>query len=455
MVHRDQTSSIVERHQTTATYTTISPAQFSEDETAEGFALPRDIPCCLESHALAFLFTASELIPARDGQTSHGHLDFLRQLYQIVTPNSALSLATSWLAVVVIGLHEKGGTYPLERQLVTKLIKSIMAAVSDPTTVLKDETLMAVVLVAFGEHLRWCAKNIHNTPRDFFDRSLRTSTIHQSGAESLVRQRGHLNFQNNISLALYDATRHNAIGFAFYAGKMGRNWDLWNVDGDVRQKCDSYTPATELDSCALKIVGLRYKVKIRDFSPESGTRESLLQVFEQLRSSQYRVPTSWLHPLTTFSTQNSRPSHVSFLISQWHLLQLAVMLLLKELNIRTGVFDIPSTQDILEAECISYVINCGNSILGVNENESEAKVSSSGLAVFPCVRLEQAMRSPTGSRRFGQTLRGFDLILSSALQDLDISADVILRYQEVLLWARGEQSTIRQAHVLLSNKFAD
>jgi len=68
------------------------------------------------------------------------------------SPDSPLTLGTSWLAVLMTGTCERGRPYGLESRLMTRAITSILAVVKDPVNIVKDETLKTVTLIAYGEY---------------------------------------------------------------------------------------------------------------------------------------------------------------------------------------------------------------------------------------------------------------------------------------------------------------
>ena len=435
MVLRDQTASVVGRHRNQRRESPISPGKLP-GTTPQTSSFPKDVAYGLESHALAFLFS----MPVRDWRTSHGHLDFLQPLYQKVSSDSPLALATSWLAVLMMGTCDKGRPYPLEALFMTKFIKSIQADLRDPISSVKDETLTAVILVTYGEHLR---------DQRYGSRS--TCILHQEGAEALIRKRGVLNFQDSTSLALFDAVRHNAVNLAICGRGKTKNWDLWNLHGDMGQLCDSYTPATELDACGVTMIALANQLESKDFPAGMTLRESLLKLLERLRSWQYRVPSEWLPRPATCSMLRYPSPEVCYLFDHWYLLQLGASHLTKELDMRTNATEIPGLHYLCEMEWIDNIIASEDSLLGRGPNKkdllspTEPKQSAYVDDHFPCATAQQCYCAPLGSRLFGQTLDRLDVILSKALEDLTLPTKVALRYREVVSWVRRERATIRQA----------
>ena len=439
MVLRDHTTSLVARHRKTTCEIPVSPTKIA-CKALQTPSLPRDITYSLESHALAFLFSSGDIVPARDTRASHGHLDFLHPLYQNVAPNSPLSLATSWLGVVVMGMYNRGKPYSLEGQLIGKVIESILAAVADPISSLKDETLMAVILVAYGEHWR---ERRYGT--------YQTSAIHQQGAESLIRQRGILNFNDGLSLALFDAVRHNAVGFAMSGSINLRNWDLWNVREDMRQLCDSYTPATELDGYGVTMVALKQQLKSKELGDGISLRESIFKLLEHLRSWQYRVPREWLPQLPACSMHSYPPPKICFLIDQWYLLQLGVLHLIRELHVKTNAAETAILQDMWEMECVDNIIASEYLILSSEQAQTDSRQSTYIDGNFPSVTVQHCADLLLGPRFFSQILDNLDLLLSSALEELNLSTQVAVRYREVITWARREQATLKEAFALVKS----
>lgn len=336
-----------------------------------------------------------------------------------------------------MGTCRKSRDYPLEHHLKARVITSILAAVKNPLTSVQDETLTAVILVAYGEYLM---------DRRYGSQS--SFTVHQGGAEALIRKRGVLNFRTSMSLALFDAVRHNAVNLSFYHTSNTKNWDLWNLDGDVGKLCDSYTPATELDACAVGLVNVETQLESIASDEGGALRGNLSTLQERLQSWPHRVPSEWL-PQRTASGEIRYPSpEICYVFNQWHLLQLAMSHVTRSLEMKTNLPQIRCVHSSCEMELINNIIYSEASGLGSKCNTMGPAQTVHVNEDFPCATPQQCHLSPLGSRLFGQTLDRLDQILSNAVNSLFLPSQVALRYHEVLSWARRERDTIRHAFPL-------
>ncbi|RDW56632.1 hypothetical protein BP5796_13097 [Coleophoma crateriformis] len=442
VVLKDQTASVVSRYRNQRHKPPKLPAKVA-CVASETWSLPKDIAYGLESHALAFLFSANTSMGARDGRTIYGLLDFLQPLYRGVTPDSPLAVATLWLAVSMMGNSGIDTSHPLEVQLMTKVIQRILTAIQDPIKSVEDETLTAVILVTYGGYLR---------DRRYGARSF--NTVHQDGAEALVRKRGLLNFQDRRSLALFNAVRHNAVNLAISGARETRNWDLWNLHGETRLLCDSYSPATELDACGCTMVILKSRLRYEDFHTGKSLRKGLLELLQRLHSWQYSVPPEWQPRQIPFGTFSYPSPEVSYLFNQWYLLQLMVSHLKKEVEMRTHVIETPSPPSWCEMEWMNNIKASENSYLRHGSNKDNTlglKVPNSSAYIdidesFSGATIQLCCCSPFGSRLLGQTLDSLDRAISEAIEKLNLPSQVDLHYRDILCWTRRERDTIRQAN---------
>lgn len=375
----------------------------------------------MEIRALTFLFTSSTIVSKKDRRSSHGHLDFLQVLYDKVTSNSTLALATTWFAVLILCLCDNSElSYRREMdRLMSRTIRSISEAIKDPRESITTETLTAVVIIALGEHLQYKKKRPPIVQREPTMRLL----VHQDGAEALIKKRGTLNFRDNASISLFDAVRHNAIGMAFVGLRpVGENWTMWAVDTDdeARRLCDSYTFATELDACCLLMLYLKDKMVCGDVSNYAELQTDLSSLLERLRCWQHTLPKEWFFGLPSYYSE-PKSLEVCYLFNDWFLLQLAVRHLLKELRMKTigpGFY----------ASDFSYELDLIDNIMA---SESLFFVSGQSTSSDPANIDEQNQ----GRRLFYQTTEKFELVVSDALKKLALPHTVTLCYREVLAWA--------------------
>lgn len=399
--------------------------------------LPRELSYSLESHSIAFLFSASSLVQTGDKRASHGHLDFLLPLYRKVTPDHHLAVATSWLAVSAMRIYQGRRPYLFETQLKAKLIRRLLVAVNDPGEITTDETLMALILAGYGEHL--------------LDQTFRLEhicTVHQQGAEALVRKRGWLNFQSQISRAMFNAVRHNAVGVATRDSTSTRNWDLWSIHYYDHQLCDSYSLATELDACGVAMITIKGRLSCKDLAGKSSLQADLSNLLLRLHAWQYHVPNEWVSPQTIRAVAMNYPPEVCHLYNQWYLLRLEVSHLKKELDASDNI-DVALGQDYsCELELIGDIISSEHSLLGrqeANENPKSLSMPEQvGMADtnLPRATIRQCRASPLGSRLLGMALERLEQVTSDVLRSLKLPHAVATRYREVTHWARREQQTL-------------
>jgi hypothetical protein len=388
---------------------------------------PKGLSQNVEIRALTFLFTSSMIVSKKDRRSSHGHLDFLPALYDRVTSDSALALATTWFAVLILGLCDKGSRRCFDREidrLMSRAIRSISDAIKDPRDSITNETLTAVILLAHGEHLQYKKK-----PQPISQSELKTRLlIHQDGAEALVKKRETLNFRDSMSIALFDAVRHNAVGMAFAGVRpVGGNWAMWAVDSDdeARQLCDSYTFATELDACCLSMLSLKNNLIQADVSTYKKLQTNLSSLLERVRCWQHTLPSEWFLGLLAHNHSGTTSLEVCYLFNDWYLLQLAVRHLLKELQLKMigPAFYASDFSD--ELDLIDNIM------------------ASESLFVFseqsPNSDPEKIDQENQGRRLLNLTIAKFELIVSDALQKLALPHTVSLCYREVLSWARKER----------------
>ncbi|KAH8705834.1 hypothetical protein BGW36DRAFT_435847 [Talaromyces proteolyticus] len=380
------------------------------------------------------------------GRTSHGHLDYIPPLYNQTTPGSPLALATVWLSMLSMRItcertntqeHHAGET----RQL-AKVIRAVQDAIADPARSVDIETLAAVVIIGYGEHLRSTTESSSSQP----EAALKTFVIHQAGAEALIRKRGGLNFQDYPSLALFDAVRHNAVSLAITGARRHAflSWDLWYItDINVRHLCDSYTPATNLDAYGVKIIVLQSriaKLKNKSMDEINHIKVDLLDLLERLRSWKIHISEDWV--FTGMATDGTLEQvHMSpemcYLLNEWYFHQLRASHLLKQLNKKLNTTEVSTQSFCCEMEWIDDVIASSHQFLS-NSPHLTLNIPLSKKA--GCLSsIQPSGASWIGSRLFGQTLYQLDIILSDALRCLFLPQVIESRYREVMNWARGQR----------------
>jgi hypothetical protein len=192
-----------------------------------------------------------------DPDAQNGFLEFLLPLYGNVRHGSPLSLATSALAVnLTFAWSVRGLDSELASTLHGKALTLTQAAINDPTQNTTDETLMTVLLLGTYDVLSRGS------------RSQRPSGLHKNGALALVKHRGALNFETEVSRRLLIAVRHQVIRTALQkAEQIPSDPAVWQNSGSMPEN-----PATRLDVFAAELANLKALVeslKIPTPSPPS------------------------------------------------------------------------------------------------------------------------------------------------------------------------------------------
>ena len=115
------------------------------------YSIPRVFSDCPEQGAICSFFSNFVLIPTHpDSQC--GFLEVLLPLYNTARHDSLLSLATSSVALVISGADPKHrGDWQLGKIMFGKALRMTSLLVQDPIESIKDETLLAVLLLGFYE----------------------------------------------------------------------------------------------------------------------------------------------------------------------------------------------------------------------------------------------------------------------------------------------------------------
>ena len=104
-----------------------------------------------EQQAICAFFLDFVLLP-RHPDTTQGHLEHLSPLYAKTSAGSPLSLATSSVALMMSGNSPaRRSDQQLGRTIFGKALKKTSAAIRNPAESMKDETLMAVLLLGLFE----------------------------------------------------------------------------------------------------------------------------------------------------------------------------------------------------------------------------------------------------------------------------------------------------------------
>ncbi|KAL8765194.1 MAG: hypothetical protein Q9209_007655 [Squamulea sp. 1 TL-2023] len=171
--------------------------------TNSGYFLPRSLPRSLhdspEEQAVNGFFQDFVLFP-RHPYSKRGFLDCLLPLYQNTRHDSLLSLATTAIALAILGGSPSLAHYrQLAHSYFGKALVKTSRAIRDPVESVKDETLMSVLLLSFYERVLATeeAKNI--------------SGVHDTGAVALVKHRGKENGKSEVSARLLLAVQTQVV----------------------------------------------------------------------------------------------------------------------------------------------------------------------------------------------------------------------------------------------------
>ena len=118
----------------------------SDDDVPRMF---NDFP---EQQAICAFFLDFVLLP-RNPDSVRGHLEHLQPLYQKAAPESPLALATSSVALIMSGgsAVRTADQQQMGRATFGRALQKTSTAIRDPVESLKDETLMAVLLLGLFE----------------------------------------------------------------------------------------------------------------------------------------------------------------------------------------------------------------------------------------------------------------------------------------------------------------
>lgn len=130
---------------------TIAPSSAIATTASSGLFLPKSFQDAPEQQAVNSFFS-TYIVIHRHPYSRRGYLDCLLPLYQITRHDSLLSLATTAIALAVQGGSPKTRHYrDISPSYFGKALQKTSRAIRDPVESVKDETLMAVLLLSFYE----------------------------------------------------------------------------------------------------------------------------------------------------------------------------------------------------------------------------------------------------------------------------------------------------------------
>jgi len=201
------------------------------------------------------------------------------------------------------------------------------------------------------------------------------------------------------------------------------------------------------------MVALKYQLESGAEGHEA-LREGLLKVRERLHEWRDRLvsdrwSSEWVVPECKAKRGDNLlvdPPEVCYLFNEWRLLQLGVSHLLRELELRTN--DAANKSGFSwEIGWIDNIIASKDSMLGRGPTNPACQWghTDEGRADFPTsTTATQACYSmPLGPRLFGQCLDRLEALLSKALRNLVLPAEVASHYRQAANWVRRERSAFR------------
>ncbi|KAI4137298.1 MAG: hypothetical protein LQ341_005208 [Variospora aurantia] len=166
-----------------------------------GFFLPRSFHDTPEQQAVNAFFSNYILIP-RHPFSERGYLECLLPLYQNTRHDSLLSLATVAMALAIQGTSPPNKRCRvLSQDYFGKALIKTGKAIRDPIESLKDETLIAVLLLSFYERVLATSE------------SKQISGVHDTGAVALVKHRGKENGKSEVSARLLLAVQTQVVSY--------------------------------------------------------------------------------------------------------------------------------------------------------------------------------------------------------------------------------------------------
>ncbi|KAL8801818.1 MAG: hypothetical protein Q9182_004225 [Xanthomendoza sp. 2 TL-2023] len=200
--------------------------------------LPKSFQDAPEDQAVNAFFQNYVLIP-RHPYSRRGYLDCLLPLYQTTRHDSLLSLATTAIAMAVEGGSPSTAHYrQLSHSFFGKALVKTGRAIRDPIESVRDETLMAVLLLSFYEVCNpvsfslvpgfmsrsllhpllaspkktWHALSASKTARVLATADFKPiSGVHDTGAVALVKHRGKENGKSELSSRLLLAVQTQVV----------------------------------------------------------------------------------------------------------------------------------------------------------------------------------------------------------------------------------------------------
>ncbi|KAL8858710.1 MAG: hypothetical protein Q9178_004798 [Gyalolechia marmorata] len=230
-----------------------------------------------EEQAINGFFQNYVLIP-RHPYSRRGFLDCLLPLYQNTRHDSLLSLATTAMALIIESGSPSTAHYrQLSRSFFGRALVKTGRAIRDPVESIKDETLMAVLLLSFYERVLATseAKDI--------------SGVHDTGAVALVKHRGKQNGKSEVSARLLLAVQTQVVDHCIQtASPFGKtSADLDSLRPDAFENA-----ASRLTSLSARLSDLTaYAYPILKNMKQFPSKEQLMGVLDHAGDVEARLST--------------------------------------------------------------------------------------------------------------------------------------------------------------------
>lgn len=211
----------------------------------------------------AYWFLVTHALPAQHMEACYGYLDFLQSLF-VKAPNES-SLVHAVTACAVFLQEAWSDLYPDSvrmRRHLSQALRSVNEALADPEESLKDETLVAVLLL-----------DLHDSFSNMVQTRSPTGTHFTDGVMALIHHRGPRNYDTEIARRLSNAVRHQVLKHANEKGlPINEATKIWAEADNVTANLPR-NKATDLDLLSLKLNGL--KMRMLSFAAEQSPSSSV------------------------------------------------------------------------------------------------------------------------------------------------------------------------------------
>ncbi|KAL8756370.1 MAG: hypothetical protein Q9199_002983 [Rusavskia elegans] len=371
--------------------------------TQSGYFLPLSLPKSFhdspEEQAVNGFFLNYVLIP-RHPHSKRGYLDCLLPLYQNARHDSLLSLATTAMALAIEGGSPSTAHYrQLSRSFFGRALVKTGRAIRDPVESIKDETLMAVLLLSFYERVLATAET-----KDI-------SGVHDTGAVALVKHRGKENGKSEISARLLLAVQTQVVDHCIQTASP---FEKTSADLDSLRPDAFESAASRLTSLSARLSDLTaYAYPILKNMRQFPSQEQLMSILDyagdveaQLSTWPDTVPNDWhWRPSHTFDSLPSQESklfvynrrvdiyHDIWVASIWNSYR-GTMLMIQYLTLQSlGMLNPPplsafayrivtainKVQELIDDICGSVPFNLGTKTFGGPSDRSEVRYPDDGI----------------------------------------------------------------------------